>query len=447
MSSAPLSFAKIRCAALIGLSEGLAAFDETSLGVVLPTLQQDFSVSAGATHWVVNVYLVVMASLVAACGRSADFVPADRLWRLGVVIFIVTSVAAGAAPGIDWLIAVRAVQGVGSALMFATGIVLIGQIFGDEERGRAFGILASLATFMLVLGPIAGGLLTEFLSWRWVFWVAVPPALLCLFGFKSPVPLKRPAGKRRSLDLPGFAALTVSIAALSVALMQGPDWGWGSPTILGLFVVAVASGLSFLRIEAKSPAPLIDLALFRNRSVAAALMTSFMAQYRRVGTSIYLALYLRDGLGLSPFLAGLALLPTLIVLPIATVLVGQIADRVGARKVILVGIAAIGAASYWIALATDLGSYWVLLPGLVLVTFFAPTMFGPPRKSMLHDLPATLHAQASGVSVTASMLGSTLAISIGSVLLTMTGASWPIFLAMGLLLTALWLVAYRWLGR
>lgn len=447
MSQASLAPDKVRFVVLIGLAAGLTAFDETSLGVVLPTLRQEFDTTHAATHWVVNAYLVVLASLVAASGRLADFLPAERLWRLGLVIFTILSLAAGFAPDIGWLIAIRAGQGVGAALIFTSSVALIGRVFADNERGRAFGIFSSLVTVLLLIGPIAGGLLTELLSWRWVFWVTVPAALLCLWRLRLPPHPAPELANTWNLDLPGVATLTVSIAALSIALMQGTAWGWDSPAVLGLCVVAVAAGLLFVMTEAKTRAPLIDLELFRNKSVAAALMTVFMAQYRRVGTSIYLALFLRDGLGLSPLVAGVALVPAYALLPVSTVVIGRYADQFGARIVMLVGIAVIGLSAFWMALASDIRSYWILFPALLLIGCFAPSMFGPSRKAMLHALPADHHAQISGVSVTAQMLGSTLAISVGSVLQTTTGANWPIFLVMGLALAALWIVAYAWLER
>lgn len=447
MSPAPLPREKVRFVALIGLSVGLTAFDETSLGVVLPTLRQEFAATHAATHWVVNAYLVVMASLVAASGRLADYFAADRLWRLGMALFTVMSIAAGSAPDIGWLIAFRAAQGIGAALIFSSSVALIGHVFDHEERGRAFGIFSSFVTILILTGPIAGGLLTEYLSWRWVFWITVPPALLCVWGLRLPTAITVHRDQGWSLDIPGIATLTLSIAALSIALMQGSEWGWGSPAILSLFAVAIVAGLLFPWIVSRSRDPLVDLDLFRNRCVAAALMTAFMAQYRRVGTSIYLALFLRDGLGFSPVVAGLALLPVFLLLPVSTVLIGRYADLYGARIVMLAGIAVIGVAAFWMALASDVGSYWMLLPALLLIGSFAPSMFGPSRKAMLRALPKDHHAQISGISVTAQMLGSTLAISVGSVLLAATGATWPIFLVMGVMLTALWAVAYVWLDR
>lgn len=433
--------------ALIGISSGLTAFDETSLGVVLPTLQQEFQTTPNATHWVVNAYLLVMASLVAVCGRLADFLPADVLWRAGLVVFTLTSLAAGLSPDIGWLIAIRAVQGIGAALIFTSSVALIAQVFADNERGREFGIFSSFIAILFLFGPIAGGLLTEFLSWRWVFWVTVPPALLCLWRFQLPPAPVQERNKRRQLDLAGLVSLILCIATLTVGLMQGVSWSWTSPLILCFFAVSIASGIAFVVIENRTSAPLIDLGLFRDKSVAASIMTLFMAQYRRVGTSIYLALFLRDGMGLSPLFAGIALLPAFALLPLSTIMIGRAADRFGARVVMLTGIAVIGVSVLLIALASEMRSYWVLFPALLLISCFAPTMFGPSRKAMLHALAPNHNAQLSGVSVTAQMMGSTLTISIGSVLLSMTGTVSPIFLVMSLALAGLWLVAFFWLDR
>ncbi len=364
-----------------------------------------------------------MVGLVAAAGRFTDWFSAERLWLLGLLIFAVTSVAAGFSPGIGWLIGIRAVQGVGAALIFPASVVLISETFTSDERGRAFGIFASCATTLLLIGPAVGGILTEFLSWRWVFWITTPAALLCIWRLRMPERKTSRAEQAIELDLPGLITLVVSVAAVSLALMQGAAWHWTPPTILILFAVGVVAGIFFVVCELRSDDPLIDLKLFRNPTAAICLLTLFMAQYRRVTTSIFIALFLRDSLGFSPLTAGIALVPSFVLLPLTTVVIGRLADRWGARVVIFVGIIVLTAAAAWISLAVDLENYWVLFPALVLFRAAAPSLFGPARKAMTSALPINLHAQVSGLSVTAQMIGGTLAISIGRVLLALSGGT------------------------
>ncbi|MEX0349581.1 MAG: MFS transporter [Paracoccaceae bacterium] len=432
-----------RIALLVGLSSGLTAFDETALGVALPTLQSDLATTATAAKWAVNAYLVAMAGLVAACGRLADFVPAQRLWRWGVAVFTVSSLGAGAAPGIEGLIAFRIVQGAGSAMIFTMSVVLIGQHCPPEKRGQAFGIFSSCATAMLLAGPILGGILTHYLSWRWVFWVTVPPALFCLLALRLPDTAAPRDGHPVSFDLIGAMGLAVAVIALSLTLMQGESWGWRAPQILGLGLLAVLSATGFVLHELRRDDPLIHLRLLRNPTVSIALGLLFLAQYRRVTTSIFIALFLRNTLGLSPLMAGLALVPAVLVLPVSTVLIGRLADQLGARPVVLTGAACVALATTGMTLATDLESYWILLPALLLAGTVAPSMFGPTRKAMLRALDPRYHAQIGGLSVTAQMLGGTSAISVGTVLLHATGATWPIFAVVTALLVAMTLVGVR----
>jgi EmrB/QacA subfamily drug resistance transporter len=422
---------------LVGLASGLTGFDETSLGVVLKTLQVEFGASMAETHWVVNAYLVVMASLVGVTGRLADKIDAVVLCCIGLAIFAATSLAAGFAPDIGWLVGLRAVQGVGAAIIWPATVVIVSANFADEERGRAFGVFSSWYTMSLLAGPVLGGVLTEYLSWRWVFWVTVPPALLCLWGLPRSGAIARPADRRLHLDVPGAATMIVAVCAMSTALMQGDDWGWTSPAVLGLVVVSVLAAVAFVHRERRAATPLIDLRLFRNAAATVSVLMLFMAQYRRVTTSIFVAVFLRSALGFSPLVAGLALIPSIVLLPFSTVVIGRLADRHGARVVMIWGVAGLTAAVAVMAAAIYLESYWVMLPALCLASAVAPAMFGPSRKAMMKALSVDLHAQASGISVTAQMLGATIAISAGSALMAVTDATWPVFVTLALLLAGL----------
>lgn len=437
MPLSSLSLNKLRVAGLAGLASGLTGFDETSLGVVLKTLNVELGASVAQTHWVVNAYLVVMAGLVGVAGRLADKFDAVLLCCIGLAILSVSSLAAGFAPDIGWLVALRAAQGVGAAMIGPASVVIISANFEDEERGRAFGVFSSCYTVLLLVGPVVGGALTEYLSWRWVFWATVLPALLCLWGLRTSRIVARPADRRLRLDVIGALAMIVAVCAVSTALMQGDDWGWSSPAILGLFGAGVLAALFFVRRERRTATPLIDLGLFRNATASISVMALFMAQYRRVSTSIFVAIFLRNVLGFSPLMAGLALVPAIVLLPFSTIEIGRLADRFGARVVMIWGVAALTVAVILIAVAMYLESYWVMFPGLCLLGASAPPMFGPSRKAMMKGLAVDLHAQASGVSVTAQMLGATVAMSVGSALMAVTHATWPVFAVLGLLLAGL----------
>lgn len=432
--------AGLKAAAIIGLASGLTVFDETSLGTALPTLQDEFGASATTVKWVVNAYLVVLASLVAACSRLADWLPALALWRTGLAIFAVSSLAAGFAPSIDWLIAFRASQGVGASLIFGMSVLLIGRIYSRERRGAAFGVFSAFVSLLLILGPALGGAFTHYLSWRWIFWATILPAIWCMFsGSVSDATRVKPIPWSR-FDVMGAMTFAVAVFALTLALMEADDWRWEA--IAAVLLLAVASSIVFVRRELSTSTPLIHLHLLRNPTVAAGFALLFAGQYRRISTAIFVALFLREGLGLNPFRAGLALLPSFIPLIFTTVIIGRLADKYGSRPVIITGLGCLAFAVAGIAVAIGVESYWLLLPALILIGTTAPSTFGPARKAMLNALDERHHAEAGGLSVTVQMLGGTLGISVGTMLLHLSGSLWVIFAALTIGIIFLWGVCF-----
>ncbi|MEM7172611.1 MAG: MFS transporter, partial [Pseudomonadota bacterium] len=225
----------------MGIALGVFTLDETVVGVALPTMKRDLGLSTIESHWVVNIYLLVLSCLVAASGKVCDIVGFKRIFIGGFLLFGATSIACGLAHNDVSMLAARAAQGVGAAMIFPASMAMLSIIFPEEERGQAFGIYGAVGCIFLASGPFVGGLLTEFASWRWIFWIN-PPIVLAAAGvvwlFWEDPP--RPP-ERAPFDGGGLFNLVGGLTLTIFGIMQGPDLGWGSPTVWGTLLAGLAA--------------------------------------------------------------------------------------------------------------------------------------------------------------------------------------------------------------
>jgi MFS family permease len=239
--------------------------DQTVVSVALPTIQRDLDTTQTELQWVVNAYLLSLAALVAVGGRLADMFNRVGVLIAGIVLFVGSSAACGLAQSETFLIAARVLQGVGAALMIPpTGAIVI-NTFAPAERGKAMGIYAGISMIFLSLGPLVGGLFTEYVSWRWVFWVNLPVGALTIAMILRTRPEGRvPPGQR--LDVPGLLTLVPGLAAIVLPLMQSSTWGWGSAVTILLLAGGVLLVAAFIALETRVPSPLVQLRLFLTRN-------------------------------------------------------------------------------------------------------------------------------------------------------------------------------------
>jgi MFS family permease len=232
--------------------------DQTIVSVALPTIQRDVNTSSVEAQWIINAYLLALAALVAAGGRAGDIFGRRRTWIIGTVLFAGFSALCGAADSEGWLIASRVGQGVGGALMMPATMALVVTAFPPEDRGKAIGILVGVASVFLSVGPLLGGIFTEGVSWRWVFFVNLPVAALTLLLARRSTPESRDE-RVSSLDPVGFVTVAVGLTALVLALMEGHQWGCGSPATLALLVGSAVLLAAFTAFELRHGQPLVDL--------------------------------------------------------------------------------------------------------------------------------------------------------------------------------------------
>lgn len=426
----------------MGAVGGLILLDETVIGVALPSIQRDLGMSHLGAHWVVNAYLLVFAGFAAAGGRSGDVLGLKAVFVGSVMLFGVASLAAGFAEDAAWLIAARAVQGLGAAVIFPASIAMVAGIFPEHERGRAIGNMAAVGLAFFAAGPLVGGFLTEALSWRWIFWINAPLVLLIVAIVLATWVDGPSAGPRPSVDYGGLVTLVGGLGLLVLALMQGPQWGWAHGPTLALLAGAAALLVLFVLIERRRVAPLLQLDLFRNASFSACILVIFSGQYSKIAVIVFGALYLQQVLGMSPFAAGLGLLVAAAGTLIAAAPAGRLADRCGVRRPTLAALALAAVAILWIGFASRWDSYALLLPGLVVWGLALAICFMPPQKAVMSAVPGEAQGQASGILMTSRLLGATIGMAICSALFTMTGSFEMVFLVTGAIMLAVLLLGW-----
>ncbi|MEM7424207.1 MAG: MFS transporter, partial [Pseudomonadota bacterium] len=404
-------------------------------------------VSNVAAHWVINVFLLAQAALIAAAGRVAGEFGAGRLCYIGLTIYLAASILAGFSPDAEFLIAASFIQGVGAAMVYPCTMIIMTATFQPEGRGRANGYFATIASVMLALGPVVGGMVAELLSWRWVFWIGAPMAFICIVMLWMAKVSPDRTSDGEPVDGWGLLALIASIIPVTCALMQAQSWGWKSPYTLGLLGTGLVAGYLFVLREKTADDPLINLDIFRNGAASVAFVLVFLAQQRRIAVGVFGALFLRDVSGLSAFEAGLAMLPTVAILAFGSTLIGGWVDRYGSRPVILIGIGLVAITGLAVAFAMTFTGYLAAVLALVAFNACGGTMIIPPRKVMTNVLPEDMQGAAIGVGLTVQLLGATSIITFGSILLALTGSYAPVFALIAGLTLLQWPIARHCLPR
>lgn len=431
----------------MGAILGVILLDETVVGVALPTMQTDLGMSEVASHWVVNIYMLVLACLAAAAGKLGDIVGHKALMITGLLIFGLASLMSGFAESGHWLIAARGVQGLGAAIIFPSSLAMVTIAFPVAQRGMAMGIYGAVGTTFLALGPAVGGFLTEFASWRWIFWVNPPIVLLIaavvLAAWLDPAE----ATKGERLDKTGLLLLVGGLSPLVFATMQAPEWGWLDPTIVVLGIAGIVLLAGFAVFERRVAQPLIEVGLFSNPTFTSCNLIVFLAQYSKMAVFVFGALYLQDVLGMTSLMAGLALLPTVAPQIIAAPLAGIAADRYGARWPSLGGLAMMTFGLAWMWLALDARSYWVLFPGLLAWGLSPAFLFVPPQRAVMNAVPVAKQGQAGGIVMSAQLLGATVGMSVCSAVFSTTNDYRAVFLSNTILSLGILLISWLTIER
>jgi EmrB/QacA subfamily drug resistance transporter len=321
----------------------MAMLDNTVVNVALPKIQDSLGAGVSGLQWVVDAYTLLFASLLLTGGTLGDLYGRKRLFMSGLVIFSIGSLLCGLAGSIGFLIASRALQGVGAAALIPSTLSILTHTFPDpRERAQAIGLWAGVSGLALALGPVVGGLLVDSLGWQSVFFLNVPVGFVGLLVAARYAPeSKNPEG--RTLDIPGQVLGIAWLGSLTYALIEGNARGWTSPVILSAFAIAVVGLIAFLLVERRSASPMLQLSFFRNSTFTGAVTVAALVSFGMFGMLFFLSLFMQNVQGYSPVGAGLRFLPATVAIIITAPLAGRWAARIGSRIPMTIGLAMVGA--------------------------------------------------------------------------------------------------------
>lgn len=389
--------------------------DSTVVTLAVPSIQRELGASPSELQWVINGYLLTVAVLVVTAGRLGDQFGRRLVFLVGLVLFTVGLVIAALAPSIEVLIAARVVQGAGAAGMLTLSLALVSSVFDDASRPRALGIWAGVSASALAVGPLVSGAVVDALSWRWVFWVGVPPLVLGLWWTLAAAPESRDETATHRIDVPGLATLTIGLTAIVLVLIEGHDWGWSSGRSLATVAVGVVSIVAFLRIEPRVRQPIVEFELFRNRSYLGASAAAFCLVGAWWAVIYFMPQYLQGPLGYGPAMAGVLTLPITAPMVVISPVAPRLIARFGPRVLMTAGMVsgAIGVAV--MTRLDDDTSYWELLPGFLLFGVALGLVYSPMSIAAMEAMPRAKAGIAAGVLAMNRVLA-------GAVLLAATGA-------------------------
>jgi EmrB/QacA subfamily drug resistance transporter len=397
--------------------------DNTVVNVALPSIQRDLHASLSALEWTVNAYTLTFAVLLVTGGRLGDIFGRRRMFLFGVAVFGVSSAAIGLAPNDTALVAFRAVQGIGAAFMMPATLSIITQAFPPHQRGMAIGTWAGVSAMALAIGPVLGGFLTEQVSWRAIFFINPPIAVIAVAVTLFAARESRDETVARTVDYPGIAALSIGLTTLVLALVEGNTWHWGSPQVIALFAVAAVSLAAFFRIEMRVKAPMVDFSFFRSRSFVGANLVAFIVTFAMLSQFFFLALYMQNFLHYSPLQAGIRFLPATLVIIVMGPIAGRLTDRIGPRPLIVAGLMTVASALFIQSRLTVHTGYGLLLPGFVLMGIGMGLVMSPMTTAAMNAVDRTKAGLASGVTSMSRMVGGTFGVAVMGALVTTIGRS------------------------
>jgi EmrB/QacA subfamily drug resistance transporter len=401
----------------------MVMLDNTVVNVALPSIQRGLHASLSALEWTVNAYTLTFAVMMVTGGRLGDIFGRRKLFLFGVVAFGIASLAIGFAPNDTTLVAFRAAQGIGAAFMMPATLSIITQAFPPEQRGTAIGTWAGVSALALAIGPVLGGFLTQDVSWRAIFFINPPIALIAIAVTLFAAKESRDETVGRAVDFGGIGAITVGLTALVLALVEANTWGWGSSKVIGLLVVSAIAIASFVPIERRAKAPMVDFSFFRSRTFAGTNIVAFIVSFAMLAQFFFLALYMQNVLHYSPLATGVRFLPSTLVIIVMGPIAGRLTDRIGPRPLMTLGLLTVGAALFVQSRLTVHTGYGLLLPGFVLMGAGMGLVMSPMSTAAMNSVDRTKAGVASGVLSMSRMVGGTFGVAVMGALVTTIGRS------------------------
>jgi EmrB/QacA subfamily drug resistance transporter len=386
--------------------------DNTVVNVALPSIQRELGVGFSQLQWIVTGYALAFASLMLIGGKLADLLGRRAIFVAGLAVFTLSSLACGLAGSGDVLIGARVVQGVGAALMNPATLSIIAATFPPSQRGTAIGIWAGVSALALAIGPLVGGLLTEHIAWNWIFFVNVPVGVVGIAASFLVIRESRDESENQRLDVPGLATSAVGLFALTYGLIEANTYGWTSGRILGSFLVAGAALASFVVLELRGRAPMLDLALFRSGTFAGANLVILLVALAMFGVFFFVSLYMQNILGYSPVQAGAAFLPMTVLIILLAPLAGKASDRIGSRWLMTLGMTLVGVQLVYFSRLGVEATFWNLLPAFLVGGVGMALTMTPSAAAGVRSVPVDKSGVGSAVLNAFRQVGGSLGIAI-----------------------------------
>ena len=396
---------------IVSIALFMTALDNLVVGVALPSIRVDLGGSIESLEWTVNAYTLAFAVLLITGAALGDRFGRKRMFVIGLGIFTAASAAAALAPTIEALIAARAIQGFGAAIVLPLTLTLLSEAFPAEKRGAALGIWAGVSGLGVALGPFVGGAVVEGIAWQWIFWLNVPIGIVLLpLAWTR---LTESHGPTKTLDLPGLALAGTGLFGVTFGIVRATALGWTSPTVVATVGGGIALLAAFLWWEHRAPAPMLPLRFFRSRTFSATNGVSFAMFFGAFGAIFLLSQFFQTAQGYSPFEAGLRTLPWTAVPMVVAPIAGLLSDRIGSRPLMATGLALQAVAMAWLAaVSSPEVAYSSLVVPFMLAGTGMALVFAPSANAILGAVRPQEAGQASGATNAIRELGGVMGVAV-----------------------------------
>jgi EmrB/QacA subfamily drug resistance transporter len=404
--------------AAMALSSGLTSIPTAAIVLALPTLHRQFDASFDELEWTVNAFCLSYASLLIAAGRLSDLFGRRLFFVTGSVLYGLACLAAATAQSTTWLLIAIAGIGAGAAILTPASLGLITAAFSTTQRGTAIGIWGAAGALTSGVGPALGGILTDQLSWRWIFWIQIPIAVVMVAVTLVSTPESRDPEAVRQIDWGGVLCVAAGMGALTLALVEGSTWEWTSPRVAGLLVgsVVVFAGLGLL--ERRLRYPLVDFAFFRHRNYTGSNIGLLILNFALASMLFFLPLYLQEYLGYSPLKCGLLLLPASGLMVVGLPLGGPISDRVGPLLPIAAGLGLTAVGMFMLSRITTTSGYGDVWPGMAVAGLGVGLALTPINTGAINAIRKAKSGAAAGILVAVSGIAMVLGVAVSGAVYT-----------------------------
>jgi EmrB/QacA subfamily drug resistance transporter len=407
---------------ITSLASFMMALDAMVITTAFATIRAEFGASVETLQWTVNAFNLTFAVLLLSGAALGDRFGRRNMFAAGIALFVAASIACALAPSAEWLIASRALQGAGAALVMPLAMAILSGAFPKEERARALGIFSGITGCALIIGPAVGGFLTASLGWRFIFWINVPIGLVLIA--LAIVRLRESFGPQARLDITGLALVAAAALALVWGLIRGNRMGWSSVEVTGALTAGVVFAFAFVLYERRAAAPMIPMRLFASRPFSAGAVSSFLFYAAMYGVLFLLPQFLQVTLGFGPLGAGLRLLPWTSTLFLTAPVAGAVVQRFGERQLVVTGLLMQAAGLGWIAFEASAGAAYPMMVAPLIIAGVGVSMAMPAaQNAILSSVAVTEMGKASGIFNMGRFLGGMFGIALMVAVFSAHGAA------------------------